>query len=214
VDGRVKPGQGDEKLTSFAAALRGFFCRKDMTMQTISFVLARFSEPSSYAGLGALLALAGFHFSDSDLGQLAQFLAAGCGLAALLLKERGMIQMIALAVLLGASLGACSMLNPQAASSSGAASQPPSPTQIIAAGQSAAQTLGAVITDAQAGMCQVQSIANLTAAIASVAGSNMVQTDAQQASQAAGLGCTWTTASTVPASPSTPAATPAAMASP
>jgi hypothetical protein len=66
-------------------------------MQTVAYVLARFSEPSSYAGLGALLALAGFHFSDSVVGQIAQFLAAGCGLAALFLKERGLIQMIALA---------------------------------------------------------------------------------------------------------------------
>lgn len=58
-------------------------------MQMLTFLLARFSEPSSYAGLGAALALAGLHFSDSDLGQIAQILAAGCGLAALLLKERG-----------------------------------------------------------------------------------------------------------------------------
>jgi hypothetical protein len=79
-------------------------------MQVLTFLLARFSEPSSYAGLGAILALAGVHFSDSDLGQIAQFLAAGCGLAALLLKERGVIQMIALAVLVGAALGACSPL--------------------------------------------------------------------------------------------------------
>ena len=76
-------------------------------MLTISYLLARFSEPSSYAGLGALLALAGLHFSDNDLGQLAQFLAAGCGLAALLLKERGVIQMIALLLALGGSLTAC-----------------------------------------------------------------------------------------------------------
>lgn len=76
-------------------------------MQMLAFVLARLSEPSSYAGLGAILALVGLNFSDSDLGQLAQFLAAGCGLAALLLKERGVIQMIALAVLVGTALGAC-----------------------------------------------------------------------------------------------------------
>jgi hypothetical protein len=76
-------------------------------MQFLAFVLARLSEPSSYAGLGAILALAGLNFSDSDLGQLAQLLAAGCGFAALLLKERGVIQMIALAVLVGAALGAC-----------------------------------------------------------------------------------------------------------
>ena len=75
-------------------------------MQVLAFMLARFSEPSSYAGLGAVLGLVGLHFSDSDLGQIAQFLAAGCGLAALLLKERGVMQMIALAALLGGALGA------------------------------------------------------------------------------------------------------------
>ena len=48
-------------------------------MQVLAFLLARLSEPSSYAGLGAILALAGLHFSDSDLGGVAQFLAAGCG---------------------------------------------------------------------------------------------------------------------------------------
>ena len=79
-------------------------------MQMLAYVLARLSEPSSYAGLGALLALVGVHFSDSDLGQLAQLLAAGCGLAALLLKERVIIQMIALAVLLGGAVGACAPL--------------------------------------------------------------------------------------------------------
>jgi hypothetical protein len=79
-------------------------------MQVLQFLLARFSEPSSYAGIGAILALAGVHFSDSDLGQIAQFLAAGCGLAALLLKERGIVQMIALAVLVGSALSACAPL--------------------------------------------------------------------------------------------------------
>jgi len=77
-------------------------------VQIIAFLLARFSEPSSYAGLGALLALAGWHFPDSDLGQIAQILAGGCGLLALLLRERGVIHVLAIAVLLGASLGACS----------------------------------------------------------------------------------------------------------
>ena len=76
-------------------------------MQIVAYTLARFSEPSSYAGLGALLALAGIHFSDNDLGPLAQFLAAGCALAALLLKERGVIQMLALMVLAATTLGAC-----------------------------------------------------------------------------------------------------------
>jgi hypothetical protein len=79
-------------------------------MQVLAFLLARFSEPSSYAGLGAMLALAGLHFSDSDLGQIAQLLAAGCGLAALLLKERGILHMIALMAMLGGALGACAPL--------------------------------------------------------------------------------------------------------
>ena len=172
-------------------------------MQTISYLLARFSEPSSYAGLGAVLALAGLHFSETDYGQLAQFLAAGCGLAALLLKERGVIQTLLLPLALGAlalgGLSACSAVNP--AGSTGTTGQPLSATQIVAAGQTAAQTLGAVMTDAQAGMCQIQSIANLTAAIAGAAGSGTVQGDAQEASQAAGLGCTWTTATPAPGSP-------------
>ena len=79
-------------------------------MQVVAFLLARFSEPSSYAGLGAVLALIGVHFSDSDLGQVAQFLAGGCGLAALLLKERGVIQALLLAILIGGSLSACAPL--------------------------------------------------------------------------------------------------------
>jgi hypothetical protein len=75
-------------------------------MPTIAYLLARFSEPSSYAGLGALLALVGLNFSDNLLGQIAQLFAAACGLLALVLKERGLIQVIALTVLLGAGLGA------------------------------------------------------------------------------------------------------------
>src|SRR6266851_2248230 len=59
-------------------------------------MLARFSEPSSYAGLGALLALIGWNLPDTIAGQLAQLLAAGCGLLALLLKERGLIRAIVL----------------------------------------------------------------------------------------------------------------------
>ena len=74
-------------------------------MQILAYLLARFSEPSSYAGLGAALALAGVHFSDTLAGQLAQFLAAGCALAALLLKERGVIHGLALAIGLAGALG-------------------------------------------------------------------------------------------------------------
>jgi len=60
-------------------------------MQIVSYLLARFSEPSSYAGIGALLALLGVQASDPVLADLAQLLAAGCGLLALILKERGLI---------------------------------------------------------------------------------------------------------------------------
>ena len=74
-------------------------------MQILGYLLARFSEPSSYAGLGAVLALLGLHFSDTLTGQLAQFLAAGCALAALFLKERGVIKGLALAIGLAAMLG-------------------------------------------------------------------------------------------------------------
>jgi hypothetical protein len=158
-------------------------------MQTISFVLARFSEPSSYAGLSALLALAGFHFSNTDLGQLAQFLAAGCGLAALLLKERGVIQMIALAVMLGATLGACN------------GTTPPSAATI----QSDAQ---AVLTTTQQAMCEAQSAANLAGTVAAAAGDSSAASAASKASTAAGAGCVWTNpTTTAPAPAATPAAT-------
>ena len=170
-------------------------------MKLLAFALARFSEPSSYAGLGAILALAGLHFSDSDLGQLAQFLAAGCGLAALLLKEKGVVQMIALAVLLGATLGACG--NP-------AGTAPTvTPSQLISAGQQAIETTGAVITEAQAGACLVQSIANLTSSIAQTAGDSAVANGAAQASAAAGQVCSWTNPVTT-----APAAAPASGTSP
>ena len=74
-------------------------------MQILGYLLARFGEPSSYAGLGAVLGLLGLHFSDTMVGQLAQFLAAGCALAALFLRERGVIRGLALAIGLAAALG-------------------------------------------------------------------------------------------------------------
>ena len=78
-------------------------------MRCLAYLLARFSEPSSYAGLGAVLALLGVHFSDSLTGQIAQSLAALCALAALLLKERGIIKGLALIGMLAAAatLTAC-----------------------------------------------------------------------------------------------------------
>jgi hypothetical protein len=81
-------------------------------MQILAYLLARFSEPSSYAGIGAVLALLGLHFSDTVIGQLAQFLAAGCALAALLLKERGIIKSLVIAAGLAAAvaLAACQQI--------------------------------------------------------------------------------------------------------
>jgi hypothetical protein len=145
-------------------------------MQTLAFMLARLSEPSSYAGLGALLALVGLHFSDSVLGQLAQFLAAGCGLAALFLKERGLIQMIVLAAMLSTALGAC-----------GATTSSTSGTI-----QTGAQV---VLTATEQAMCAAQGAANLASAIAAAAGDTTAATEASQASTVAGVGCTWATTS-------------------
>ena len=141
-------------------------------MQTLAYVLARLSEPSSYAGLGAILALAGFHFSDSAVGQIAQFLAAGCGLAALLLRERGLIQMIALAAILGTALGACSTTD-----------LPSSATVEVDA--------QAVLTTTEQAMCAAQSAANLASAVAAAAGDTNAANEASKASTAAGVGCTW-----------------------
>lgn len=86
-------------------------------MQILAYLLARFSEPSSYAGLGAVLALLGLHFSDSVSGQLAQVLAALCALAALLLRERGVIKSLVVAAALSglATLSACQPLADTAA---------------------------------------------------------------------------------------------------
>ena len=76
-------------------------------MPNLAYLLARFSEPSSYAGLGALLALIGWNLSDSTTGQLAQMLAAGCALLAMALKERGKIGAIALVFALVPALSGC-----------------------------------------------------------------------------------------------------------
>jgi hypothetical protein len=76
-------------------------------VQILAYVLARFSEPSSYAGLSAALALLGLYLSDPDLAALAQLLAAGCGLVALLLKERGLIAALVLVFAMAPVLSAC-----------------------------------------------------------------------------------------------------------
>jgi hypothetical protein len=76
-------------------------------MQILAYLLARFSEPSSYAGLGALLVLLGWNLSDPVFGQLAQLLAAGCALLALVLKERGIIRAIVLVFVVMPALAGC-----------------------------------------------------------------------------------------------------------
>jgi hypothetical protein len=76
-------------------------------MQILAYLLARFSEPSSYAGLGALLVLLGWNLSETVFGQLAQLLAAGCALLALVLKERGLIRAIVLVFAVMPALAGC-----------------------------------------------------------------------------------------------------------
>jgi hypothetical protein len=56
-------------------------------MRILTYLLARFSEPSSYAGFGAFLALLGWNLPDTVVGQLVQLLAAACALLALVLKD-------------------------------------------------------------------------------------------------------------------------------
>lgn len=75
-------------------------------MRILAYLLTRFSEPSSYAGLGAMLALLGWNLPETVLGQVIQGLAAGCALLALMLKERGIVPVIALVVAAAPTLSA------------------------------------------------------------------------------------------------------------
>jgi sulfite exporter TauE/SafE len=67
-------------------------------MRILAYLFTRFSEPSSYAGLGAMLALLGWNLPETVLGQLVQVLAAVCALLALVLKDRGVVPAITLLV--------------------------------------------------------------------------------------------------------------------
>ncbi len=58
------------------------------TMNLLEFVLDRLREPSTYAGLGAILAAAGVHVDDAALQTSIQALVALAGLAAVLVSER------------------------------------------------------------------------------------------------------------------------------
>jgi hypothetical protein len=60
-------------------------------MQILAYFLARFSEPSSYAGLGAVLALLGWNLPDPLLAEATQALAGCCALLAFVLKEHGLL---------------------------------------------------------------------------------------------------------------------------
>ncbi len=57
-------------------------------MQFFDFALARLAEPSTYAGLGALLAAAGVHVDNSTLQSVVQLFVAIAGLAAVLMPEK------------------------------------------------------------------------------------------------------------------------------
>ena len=61
-------------------------------MPILAYLLARLSEPSSYAGLGAVLAMLGWNLPQPLLADIAQALAALCALLAVLLKERGLVR--------------------------------------------------------------------------------------------------------------------------
>jgi hypothetical protein len=90
-------------------------------MSIVAYLLARLSEPSSYAGLGAILALLGWSLPDGAVAQLAQVFAAACGLLALLLKERGLIPVILLACIALPGLSACAGIPAAAVGGLGAA---------------------------------------------------------------------------------------------
>jgi hypothetical protein len=56
-------------------------------MNLLSFLLARLKEPSTYAGLGALLAAAGIHVPDATLNAAVSAAMALSGFAAVLMPE-------------------------------------------------------------------------------------------------------------------------------
>ncbi len=57
-------------------------------MNLVAFLLARLKEPSSFAGIGALLAAAGIHADDAVVQAIVQALVSLAGLAALLMPEK------------------------------------------------------------------------------------------------------------------------------
>ena len=57
-------------------------------MSFLAFLVARLKEPSSYAGLGALLAAGGVHIDAPVLQATIQVLVSVAGLAAILTPEK------------------------------------------------------------------------------------------------------------------------------
>jgi hypothetical protein len=57
-------------------------------MNLLWFIVARLKEPSTYAGLGAVLAAAGIHIDNSILNAAIQVLVSIAGLIAVLVPER------------------------------------------------------------------------------------------------------------------------------
>ncbi len=55
---------------------------------SVLFVANRFKEPSSWAGLGALLALVGLNMTGVELGYLVNIGTGLCGLVAVLIPEK------------------------------------------------------------------------------------------------------------------------------
>ena len=60
-------------------------------MPILAYLLARLSEPSSYAGLGAILTLLGWNLPQPVLADIVQAAAGICALVAFLLKEQGLL---------------------------------------------------------------------------------------------------------------------------
>ena len=56
-------------------------------MNLVAFLLARLKEPSTYAGIGALLAAAGIRADDAVVQAVVQALVSLAGLAAVLMPE-------------------------------------------------------------------------------------------------------------------------------
>lgn len=55
---------------------------------TLMALVNRFKEPSSWAGLGALMALAGFKMSGVEVGYIVDIGVGVCGLLAFFIPEK------------------------------------------------------------------------------------------------------------------------------